>query len=96
MKRTDGIARRILWESFAVAGIGFPQRQAVETWDRPIAVIQGSDETFFDNAYLEGIKWRNLWEGRVHFVEGGGHAPFWARPNAYNEILARFLKDVTA
>jgi len=96
VKRTDGIARRTMFESFAVDCVGYPQRQAVETWDRPIAVIQGSDEPFFDNAYLEGIKWGNLWEGRIHIVEGGGHAPFWAKPDAYNEILARFLKDVTA
>ncbi len=96
VKRTDGIARRIMWESFTAKRLGVPQRQAVETWDRPIAVIQGSDEPFFDNAYLDGITWRNLWEGRIHIVEGGGHAPFWAKPDAYNEILTRFLMDVTA
>lgn len=94
VKRADGIARRIMWNSFTADCLGFPQRQAVETWDRPIAVTQGSDETFFDNAYLEGIKWGNLWENRVHIVESGGHAPFWAKPDAYNEILARFLQDV--
>jgi len=95
VKRTDGIARRIMFRSFAIDCVGCPQRQAVEKWDRPIAVIQGSDEPFFDNAYLDEIEWRNLWEGRVHIVEGGGHAPFWAKPDAYNEILARFLMDVT-
>lgn len=95
VKRTDGIARTIMVKNFSSVGGGYPQRQAVETWSHPIAVIQGSDEPFFKNSYLEGIKWGNLWEGHVHIVEGGGHAPFWARPDAYNEILARFLKDVT-
>ncbi len=96
VQRTDGQARRIMWDRWTVEGLGCAQRQAVETWERPIAVIQGSDEAFFDNDYLNGIEWRNLWSGKVNIVEGGGHAPFWAKPDQYNEVFARFLDDVTS
>lgn len=96
VKRADGIARRIMWASFTEDCLGVPERQTVQTWSRPIAVIQGSDETFFDNAYLEGIEWKNLWRGRIQIIEGGGHAPFWTKPDDYNRILAQFLEDVTS
>jgi pimeloyl-ACP methyl ester carboxylesterase len=95
VKRTDGKARRIMWDRWTIEGLGCPQRRTVETWDRPIAVIQGSDEAFFDNAYLDGINWRNLWSEKVHIIDGGGHAPFWAKSDLYNGILASFLADVT-
>ncbi|GAB5505575.1 MAG: alpha/beta hydrolase [Rhizobiaceae bacterium] len=95
VKRTDGKARQIMWTRWTEEGLGCPQRKTVESWDRPIAVIQGSDEAFFDNCFLDGIAWRNLWGGKVHVIDGGGHAPFWAKPAEYNEIFSRFLGELT-
>lgn len=94
VRRTDGKARRIMWNRWTLDGLGCRQRETVETWKQPIAVVQGSDEAFFDNAYLDGINWSNLWSGKVHIIDGGGHAPFFAKPDQYNEIFARFLADV--
>ena len=36
----------------------------------------------------------NLWEGKVHLLDGLGHAPFWEAPGQFDPILARFLGDV--
>jgi pimeloyl-ACP methyl ester carboxylesterase len=33
-------------------------------------------------------------EGRVHILDGVGHAPFWEAPARFDPILARFLGDV--
>jgi len=95
VKRTDGRARQTMFNDWT-DNVGCDQRAAVESWPKPIAVIQGSDEAFFDNGYLEALRWKNLWSGQIHVIEGGGHAPFWAKPDAYNAIFARFLSEVTA
>jgi pimeloyl-ACP methyl ester carboxylesterase len=94
VKRTDGKARRIMWDTWTTGGVGCPQIRTVETWPRPIAVIQGTEDPFMDIGYFDRIRFGNLWGGKVHVFEGVGHAPFWERPDDYNEILARFLAEV--
>ena len=49
---------------------------------------------FFDNKYLDEISWNNLWSGGVKIIENEGHAPFWAQPEAFNDVLEQFLNDV--
>ncbi|MEO1191559.1 MAG: alpha/beta hydrolase [Pseudomonadota bacterium] len=94
VKRTDGRARALMFQAWLDGDPGNPQAERVAEWEKPIAVIQGSDEEFFDNAYLKGLTWANLWEGKIHEIEGGGHAPFWAKPEAYNALFGRFLDEV--
>jgi pimeloyl-ACP methyl ester carboxylesterase len=95
VKRTDGRARRIMWQTWTTGNVGCPQIRTVEGWPKPIAVIQGTADPFMSIAYLDRIRFANLWGGRVHAFEGVGHAPFWERPAEYNALLARFLADVT-
>ena len=76
VQRCDGRARRIMFESF-VAGVGDNQRAVVETAKLPLANVSGGDEPYVNNTYLETVAYANLWEGRVHILDGVGHAPFW-------------------
>lgn len=96
VKRTDGRARRIMWDNLAVHGRGLPQADIIGSSEIPVAVIQGVDEPFFDNGYLDRLTWRNRWRGRTLMVPGAGHAPFRENPTVYNRYLADFLADVTA
>jgi pimeloyl-ACP methyl ester carboxylesterase len=93
--RADGRARAMMVQA-AVAGWGADQRHIVETSEVPVAVVSGREEPFVNNDYLRSIAYANLWEGRVHIVDGAGHAPFWQAPDRFNPILARFLGDVVA
>ncbi|TNE59055.1 MAG: alpha/beta hydrolase [Alphaproteobacteria bacterium] len=93
VRRTDGRARRIMYESF-LAGIGVMERQFVETNNTPLAIINGDPEPFVDNEVLEQINYANLWEGKLHLLPGLGHAPFWLAPEKYNPILRRFAEEV--
>jgi len=89
--RCDGRSRRLTAEHWMTGAEGHPQRAVVADWPRPIAVIQGEKEPFFDNARLDDIAWGNLWENRVHILPDCGHAPFFEAPAAYNALLKCFL-----
>ena len=93
VRRCDGRARRIMFSSFG-GGVGDNQRTIVETSTVPLANVSGGAEPYVNNAYLETIAYANLWEGKVHLLDGLGHAPFWEAPGQFDPILARFLGDV--
>lgn len=90
VRRTDGRARRIMMET-AIRGEGADQRRQVETDPRPLAIVNGTDEPFVNNAYLETIAYKNLWENKVHLISNTGHAPFWDAPAEFDAHLRRFI-----
>jgi pimeloyl-ACP methyl ester carboxylesterase len=93
VRRTDGRARQLMIAA-AVSGWGTDQLRLVETLDRPLAIVSGGAEPFVNNAYLQGIHYARLWDGRVHILPGIGHAPFWEAPDQFDPLLARFLTEV--
>ncbi len=93
VRRTDGQARAIMVAD-ALAGGCLNERELVETCPKLLAVVTGVDEPFVANAYLAVPAYRNLWEGRVHAIEGAGHAPFREAPAAFDVIADRFLASL--
>ena len=91
--RTDGRARKLMFESFG-GGQGVDQRRTVGTSLVPLAVVNGADEPFVDLDYVDGVAYANLWERRCLRLKGLQHAPFWEAPEVFNPILERFLADV--
>jgi len=91
--RTDGRARRLMIEAFA--GQRDPDQLALALDSRvPLAIVNGAEDEFINNAYIAGLPYRNLWDGRVHDLEGLGHAPFWEAPERFDPLFLRFLDDV--
>jgi pimeloyl-ACP methyl ester carboxylesterase len=41
--------------------------------------------------YLQALKYRALWRGRIYLIAGAGHAPHWQCPKNSNNILVDFL-----
>ena len=93
VKRTDGRARAMMIAAF-LGGRGESQRAVVERVGIPLAIVNGADEPFVNNAFLEEVSYANLWQNRVHLLDGIGHAPFWEAPQRFDAILERFLIDV--
>jgi len=91
--RTDGRARRIMFDAF-IAGAGADQKRVVETSDVLCAVINGADEPFVDLDYVDTIGYKNLWEEKCHRLPDLGHAPFWEDPDAFAPLLQRFINSV--
>lgn len=93
VRRTDGRARRLMFESFA-GGTGKDQSVIVATADLPIAVVNGVDEPFVNTDFVAGVKFANLWEGKTFLIENSGHAPFWDAQERFDPIFSRFLASV--
>lgn len=91
--RTDGRARRLMFEKF-VAGSGADQSRIVATSKVPLAVVNGADEPFVHLDFVAKLHYANLWEGRTLEIPGSGHAPFWDASSAFDQIFSRFLRDV--
>ena len=92
--RADGRFRPMLLAS-ALAGRDLDGREIAETSDVPLAVVTGEHEPFADNAYLQSLAYRNLWDGKVHVLAGLAHMPFWEAPQRIDPLLARFLSEVS-
>ncbi|HSX13231.1 MAG TPA: alpha/beta hydrolase [Chlamydiales bacterium] len=93
--KTDGYARHYLAQSLKT-GIGGNQKEIVETNNTPLCVVQGKNEKGINNKYIiEKINYKNLFD-HVYVVEGAGHAVFWEKPEAFNQILSTFLSKVFA
>ncbi len=92
--RTDGRARRIMFEKFA-AGTGGNQRDIVAQAKLPIAVVNGRDEPFVELDFVSKVKFGNLWEGKTHVIDDAGHAPFRETPAEFDAYLARFIESCT-
>jgi pimeloyl-ACP methyl ester carboxylesterase len=93
-RRADGRFRPLML-ALARAGFDMDERAIVATAPQPLAVVSGTREPFVNNAYLTALEYGNLWDGRVHLLEGLGHMPFWEAPETVNPLLERFLADVT-
>lgn len=93
-QRFDGRFRARFAEHWLAGGDGHRQRVVVAYWPRPIAVIQGDREPFFDPSSLDAMAWGQLWRNRGQWIAGAGHAPFFTDPAAYARLLADFVGSI--
>jgi pimeloyl-ACP methyl ester carboxylesterase len=91
--RTDGRARRMMFEAF-VAGQGGDQAEIVAQAQVLTALINGAGDSFVNNDYITAASYGNLWRSRACLMEGLGHAPFWQAPDKYNALLREFAADL--
>jgi pimeloyl-ACP methyl ester carboxylesterase len=91
-RRAHGVARETLFADAQAGGVD-DQRRIVETAPLPLAIVNGADDPFINPDYFSSIPYANLWGGRVHRLEGLGHAPFWEAPDVFNPLLERFAED---
>ncbi len=92
--RADGRFRPLMLQS-AMEGRDADGRKIAETAPQPLAVVTGGAEPYVNNAFLDKVSYRNLWDGKVHVLEGLGHSPFWEAPEVFNPLFERFLDEVS-
>ncbi|GGU17344.1 alpha/beta fold hydrolase [Streptomyces daghestanicus] len=92
IRRTDGRARRLMFESFA-AGRDSDQKALVATSPVPLAVIDGRDDPVVHHAYVASLTYAALWRGAPTVLEGRRHAAFLEDPAGYDDLLRAFLRD---
>jgi pimeloyl-ACP methyl ester carboxylesterase len=91
-RRTHGLARATFFAD-ALAGGADDQRRIAETAPTPLAIVNGEDDAFINGDYFATVAYANLWDGRVHSLDGVGHAPFWEAPERFNPLLERFVAE---
>lgn len=92
VKRTDGRAREIMFAAFG-AGEGVDQAEIAATNATALAIVNGADEPFVNNAFVTAQSYANLWDDKVYLLDNAGHAPFWEAPDRFDPLLLRFLRD---
>jgi pimeloyl-ACP methyl ester carboxylesterase len=93
-RRADGRFRPLMMQSVA-AGLDLDGREVAMKAPQPLAVVSGEKEPFVNNAFLKTVAYNNLWDRKVHILEGLAHMPFWEDPVRVNPLLGRFLDEVT-
>jgi len=88
--RTDGRARELMFSRILDEAACNQQETAINS-PVPLAIVNGEDDVFINNDFIENLPYRNLWEGKVYRLPRIGHAPFWEVPNQFDPYLARFL-----
>lgn len=91
--RTHGAARSQLFAAMA-SDSGPDQMRLVAECPVPLAIINGRADGVVRHAHIESLDYANLWSGRVQYIEGAGHSPFWQAPAAYNALLNRYLTEL--
>jgi pimeloyl-ACP methyl ester carboxylesterase len=92
--RADGRFRPLMLQA-AIEGRDLDGREIAQTAEKPLAVVSGSEEPFVSNAFLKSVAYNNLWDGKVHILDGLAHMPFWEDAARVNPLLGRFLDEVT-
>jgi ABC-type branched-subunit amino acid transport system permease subunit/pimeloyl-ACP methyl ester carboxylesterase len=93
--RTDGRARFFMISQVGVTD--WPrQMRMLREGKIPFAILNGSDDPFLNHAYFRGLAYGAIWTGEPHDIPGGKHAPFFNKPELFNEALRAFLRETAA
>lgn len=58
----------------------------------PVAVIHGQQDQLINLDYLNNVHTPTLWQKSVQVIPEAGHIPQWEQPQAFNELLVRFIE----
>lgn len=92
IKRTDGQARRRLFESLLSQDYS-DEAELVATSEVPIAMVLGENDPFVRRDYVESLAYRDLWGDTCHIIPQTGHAPFLGSP-IFDLLLTAFASDM--
>mgnify|MGYP001294260126 CR=1 FL=1 len=92
--RTDGRARFYMLTKLSV--VDWPrQMRMLREGTIPFAVLNGSNDPFLNHGYIAGLNYGAIWTGAPRDIEDGKHAPFFNRPEAFNEVFHAFMADAS-
>ena len=92
IRRADGRAR-VFFSRSIMRGDGADQKRTVEDAHVPVAIVNGEHDPFIRHGYIAGLGIPTLWDGRVHTLEGAGHAAFRDASERFTALLMRFAAD---
>lgn len=91
VRRTDGLTRQTMFENILADNIA-DQQHMVENCPVPLAILNGAEDAFINNAHIASLKYNSLWEETIFLLPQVGHAAFLEKPEVFNRTFARFFK----
>lgn len=92
VRRTDGLTRQTMFDNI-LADNSADQQDIAENCPVPLAILNGAEDHFINNAHIASLKYNNLWEESIFLLPQVGHAAFLEKPEVFNRTLVRFLKS---
>jgi pimeloyl-ACP methyl ester carboxylesterase len=92
MKRADGRAREALGVSVAEGNYA-DEIAVVANLDKPLAIVQGEQESYANLPYLKNLTMPTLWRDEIRMIPEAGHTPQWEQPEKFNSLLTEFIED---
>lgn len=90
--KTDAKAREKMVAS-VLAGNGIDETEIVDNLTIPLAVVVGKEDATLGLNYITQLNYRNLWRGKVTFIQHAKHAIPLHQPDQLNRLLEEFLRD---
>ncbi|KAJ5088726.1 hypothetical protein N7456_012342 [Penicillium angulare] len=89
MKRTDKLARQLMFEHVA-KGEMTDERKLVRETQVPLAIVNGENDMFIHLDVLDKLEFGNLWKGKAIRIKGSGHGSYWDNPDEFMPYLIQF------
>jgi pimeloyl-ACP methyl ester carboxylesterase len=91
-KKTDGYARESIG---AILGSDQFQDEVSVLSKSQIAkaFICGEHERAINNRYYDTLDFPNTWQNKLHEIPNASHFPQWENPEAFNELVERFISS---
>lgn len=89
--KTDPSARATMVAS-VFAGKGTDETQIVSSLRIPLAVIAGKNDFVLGLDYIAKLPYRNLWKGRIHFLENAMHALPVHQAEELHPLIENFIR----
>lgn len=87
--KTDKDARANLVPSMSTIGYA-DEVKVIAEMKIPIMVIHGSQEQLVNSSYIDSLTMPTLFQNKVQYIDGAGHAPQVETPAEFNKLLADF------
>lgn len=89
-KRTDGLARKIMSDSF-IHGKGVNEQEVVKTSTIPLGIIMGQEDHGINNNYIKSLQYANCL--MMETIEGC-HDCLWGNAKTFNKLLEKFIEHL--
>lgn len=91
--RSDGRSRLVLGGSLLQPET-IDQLYLAEHCDLPVAVVVGDWDTVVNTQHIQTVRFPNVWRGKVHRIQGAGHAPQISHSRVFNDLLSNYLREL--
>ncbi len=93
IRSIDPVFRRVYGSSIA-EGVLCDEYETLQRFRNPVMLAHAGNDRFLRYEYFETANVPNLWESKVHVLEGASHLPFIDAAEATNALINQYVSQV--